>query len=272
MKYIWSFLVLISSYYCQGQEIGFPVDASANGFGYATTGRDNVFGLSGNAAALADLQDITISASVQNSFLIEDLFDYSISSVFPLKNAGLGIYLEHFDFEAYRQQVISVGYGLALYRQLSIGVRLRYLNFRIPEESATSSLSGGLFLKYRLNDQILFGMELNPFRGKQISVNQRMTTYQKFGFSYQPSEIITVSGDLIYHSDLLTQISAAIGISYEIIDQLEVQLGYRSNPDFISIGASIGIWDGLNLYISASIHQQLGVTPVSGFGYQAINK
>ena len=270
LKKILTLLLLFSGLFCQGQDSAFPVDARSNGFGYAAVARSDVYSISGNTASLAGLQDIIITASIQNNFLIADLIDYSISCVFPMKNSGIGVYLEHFDFEAYRQQIVALGYGLSLNQKLSIGLRMRYLNYLIPEESSVSTLNGGVYVIYNLNDQLRLGMELNPFNGRQFSMDQRMLKYQKLGLSYQPSEVITVSGDLIYQTGLTDQFSGAVGVSYTIRDEVEVQVGYRSNPDFISIGTRVTIWNGLNLYVSVSIHQQLDITPVSGFDYRVI--
>jgi hypothetical protein len=252
---------------CYGQQTTFPTDVQGNGIGYATTAWKGDATASANPASLAHTSGLQISAAVRGRFLIEGLYDYGLFGSYAIdKNSSIGLQIEHFGFEQFRQQTFAGSFGRNLNDKLSIGLRFSYLLIAQEEQNNASSLSGSIGLLYQLNDQITLGAEVNPF-APAFEDDIELPSAQKLGVSYRPSDIVSVNGDIHYLNNLPNNWSIGVGLTYDIFETVNLALGFRSNPDQFSFGVGWQVSEGLMINISSSFQQRLGVSPMGGFRY-----
>ena len=255
----------------QAQQLTFPTDVRANTIGFATTGWNRQSTASSNPAALQYDEGWQISAAVRNRFLINELFDYGLYGSCAIDDlSAVGIQIEHFGFEQFRQQSFAGSYGRKISDRWSIGLRANYRLVVQEQQENASAISADIGLLYQLNDQILLGVEISPINTNfenEISHPIR----QKMGMSYRPSKIVSVYMDLHYVDSLNAPWSGGVGFTYDIFDKINIGLGYRSNPNVFNLGFSWQLSEGLVLNVASSFHQVLGSSPMGGFIYQNKN-
>ena len=252
------------------QQLTLPTDVQANSIGYATTAWNEDATASSNPASLGHTSGFHFSSAVRNRFFIEGLYDFGLFGSLALDdNSSVGFQIEHFGFEQFRQQTFAGSYGRMLSEKWRMGIRFNYLLISQEEQVTSSLITSTIGLLYQLNEQWTLGVEINPFSTK-FENDIRLPAAQKVGISYQPSGIVSVNGDIRYSSDLPNNWSIGVGIIYDIYDSINLALGYRSNPDAFSLGIGWQISEGLNLNISSSFHQRLGVSPMGGFRYRSL--
>jgi len=245
----------------------FPTDATSNAVGFAGTAWAQDATANTNPASLAHTSGFQVAAAVRNRFLVEGLYDYGLFGSFELGSAGtVGIQVEHFGFEAFRQQTFGASFGRKLSEKWSIGVRFNYLIISQELQENASSLYGTLGLLYHINDELVLGAEISLI-SKSVE-GLLLPTAQKFGFSYAPSDIVSVNAELGFYDDTDQHWSAGVGITYDIFDTVGLALGYRSNPDSFSFGIGWQVSEGLMINLSSSFHQRLGASPIGGFVYR----
>lgn len=253
----------------EAQQLVFPTDVRANSMGYVSTAWAKDATANANPAALSHTTGFQVSAAVRNRFLLEGLYDYGLFGSMELGEVGsVGIQIEHFGFEAFRQQTFAGSYGRPLSDRWSIGIKVSYLNIIQSEQDNASSINGSVGVLYRINEELLIGAEFAPFHGSSFENDIVLPISQKVGFSYSPSDIVSISGDLHYSSDTPQNWSAGVGLSYDIFDTVSLALGYRSNPDMFSFGIGWQVNESLMVNISSSFHQRLGASPMGGFVYR----
>jgi len=245
----------------------FPTDATASAIGFAGAAWAQDATANANPASLAHTSGFQVAAAVRNRFLVEGLYDYGLFGSFQLGEIGtVGIQVEHFGFEAFRQQTFAASFGRKLSEQWSIGVRFNYLNIIQELQENASSIYGSMGILYHLNEELVLGAEFSLI--SQSNDGLQLPTAQKFGFSYAPSDIVSVNAELGFYDDIDQHWSAGVGITYDIFDTVGLALGYRSNPDSFSFGIGWQVSEGLMINISSSFHQRLGASPIGGFVYR----
>lgn len=251
-----------------GQQLTFPTDVTGNSIGYAMTAWTGNATASANPASLGHTQQLQVSAAVRSRFLVEGLYDYGIFGSFALDDkSSVGIQVEHFGFEQFRQQAFAGSYGRKLSDKVSLGIRFSFLLIAQEEQESASSISGAIGILYHINDQVAIGAEVNPF-SSGFENDVTLPLAQKLGFSYRPSDIVSVNGEVSYVSSLPNNISVGVGVTYDIFETVNLALGYRSNPDIFSFGIGWQVSDGLMINLSSSFHQRLGASPMGGFLYR----
>jgi len=249
------------------QQLTFPTDVIGNGIGYATTAIKDRATASSNPAALGLTQGYQISAAVRSRFLVDGLYDYGLFGNYALDDHGsIGLQIEHFGFEQFRQQTFAGWYGRQLSEKISLGIRFNYLLISQEEQENASAISGSFGLLYQLNNEITFGLEINPF-SPSFQNDVQIPTVQKLGISYQPSDIVSVNADIHYLNNLPNEISIGIGFTYDIFDTVNLGLGYRSNPDQFGFGIGWKVSKNLIVNLSSSFQQRLGASPMGGFAF-----
>jgi len=259
-------LLTIASY---GQQLTFPTDVQANSIGYATTAWNGEASANANPASLAHSSGIQISAAVRSRFLIEGLYDYGLFGSYAIDdNSSIGLQIEHFGFEQFRQQTFAASYGRVLSDRWSLGLRFSYLLIAQEEQDNASTISGSFGILYELNDQITLGFEVNPF-APSFDNEIQIPSAQKIGISYRPSDIVSVNGDIHYSKNFPNQWSAGVGFTYDILETVNLAMGYRSNPDQFSFGVGWQVSEGLMINVSSGFQQRLGASPMGGFRYSS---
>jgi len=182
-----SILLLISFFEIEAQRT-FPTDVTANGGGYGGVAGPKDATANTNPASLAHTSGIQIAAAVRNRFLVEGLYDYGLFGSFELGSAGtLGIQVEHFSFETFRQQTFAGAFGRQLSDQWFIGIKINYLNILQSEQENASGIYSSMGLLYKINDQFALGADVSI--SSKSNDGLRLPVAQKIGFSYSPSGV-----------------------------------------------------------------------------------
>lgn len=258
--------ILIGSVAVNGQQLSLPTDARTASYGMATVAQSDVLSANANPAALGHVQGFGFNAAVSNRFLIEELYDFGAYAYFDTHQGGVGLRIDHFAFEQFRQQQFALSYGRSMAKNLLIGVELTYFGLNQEIQGNASGLIGSIGAMYLFNDEFSIGLTVQPV-GIKFSDDIQLPSLQRFGFSYQPSELVSFNGELNYTNGNTDLWSARIGVNYSLFKNVDIGLGYRSNPNLFTFGIAFQLSKGFLVQIASEVHQRLGLSPVAGFSY-----
>ncbi len=231
--------------------------AYALSLGNASIALPGVYGLQGNQAALVFGQDSEFLLSAERRFLLADLTSVSFE-----KNLGfgtVGILVENFGFDAFREQKLAIAYARKLNEKLSIGGQFDYLNFSIEGYGNKSSFTFELGVYSIVNKY--FHVSAHVFSPGKIGLtdNTDVTSIFRTGFKYIPSKKLQVFGEL--YKALDETLDFRSGIDYQLVDILYLRAGFNTEPSRFSFGFGCQITDRFFLEGGNAYHPQLGNTP-----------
>ncbi|MES2850756.1 MAG: hypothetical protein V4685_16980, partial [Bacteroidota bacterium] len=110
-----------------------------------------------------------------------------------------------------------------------------------------------------LTDKLNAGLHVyNPVGGKFSKTDEKLTSAYKVGLGYDASEKFFISAELVKEEDFPVNMNA--GFQYQFAKQFFARGGI-SSANSVAYGGLGLSWSNLRLDISASYHQQLGVSP-----------
>jgi hypothetical protein len=217
------------------------------------------YSLLGNQSGLAFTEKMSALVSVERRFMLSEIQSLAAGIALPTKSGCLGLTMQRFGFEGFRQQKLGLIYARKLFQNFSIGSEIDYFQTRIPDYGSKGLLSFEIGLMAKLGKQFLAGTHLsNPVK-IEMAEGQSLPTIFKFGLAFLPSEKATAIMELEKDIDFPLRIKG--GFEYCPVDVFCIRAGFSSNPSTIHIGMALRLNQTFRVDTSGSFHQPLGFSP-----------
>ena len=242
------------------QAIRQPIAAGYIGLGAYSKNHVDAFSFTSNQAALAQIKNSAAGVYGERRFLLSATNMYSAIFVLPTTQGNFGLQADYFGFKNYNESQIGLVYAKSLGSKLDIGVKFNYYAFRIPSYGNSSAVDFEIGAITHLSEKLNIGIHAyNPVGGKLSKTdNEKLSSIYKFGIGYEASENFFVSTEIIKEEDQPVNVDA--GFQYNLKKQFFVRAGTSTETANSYVGAGIA-WKTFRLDITASYHQQLGITP-----------
>jgi hypothetical protein len=217
-----------------GEPLFVPHGAPEMGVAFSATATPGHWSCFNNQALLTSASGISVSASLENRFLLSGLSSKALSAVFASTPVPLGFVATHYGNGDYYRIFTGLCSAVTLVKGMSLGVQVDY----ISEKSAgdyrdVSNVTFETGITLTLTSSLTAGMHLinplKPLNSLPSSVNAAI--------QWKQSDDLTLAlGSSKASSEPL---SVQCGISWKILDRLVIRSGYMSFPSSFSFGLGI---------------------------------
>ncbi|MGD8780314.1 MAG: hypothetical protein PVH88_15285 [Ignavibacteria bacterium] len=167
-----------------------------------------------------------------------------------------------YGFELYRENMFTIAYSNFIDKKFSVGAAINYHTLSIERYGNDNSISfniGGIAsIQKNLRLGFLFENLSRSSFGEEA--NQIPVVYNS-GLSYDISKDITINAAV--EKELDFDPSMKFGMEYKLIENFELRLGYKNEPDTFAAGVGIN-YSIFNLDYAFYSHQYLGLTHQAG--------
>ncbi len=220
---------------------------------------DNPWAVAYNPAGLGQLSSVSGAIFfVPRQFELAELKTTSIAAAVPLGLATLGLSVEQFGFELYKETNATIAAGRMLEWGLSAGIALNLHRISIERYGSTERLTVDLGLLSRVQDDLTFGFALKNATAATIGqTRERLPQTFLLGMRYGPWRDFLVT--LEAEKDNRYPFVLKAGVEQRFFEILALRIGVSDNPDKFSagIGARYSI---IEFAYAGYSHQQLGWT------------
>lgn len=254
------YFFLLSLNDLQAQVLRRSVGAPYISLGAYSIRHTDVLSVNANAASLAQLNDFAAGVYAERRFLLNELNNYSFVAGLPTSSGNFAIGANYSGFTEFNETKLGLAYARKLGSKVDIGARFNYNGIRIAGYGNDAAVSFETGLVFHLTDQLHTGVYVsNPVGGKFGKDQQeKISSVYSAGFGYDASEKFFLGIEIQKEEDQPVNVNA--GMQYKFIPQLMARLGVSSVTS--SLWSGIGVYfNSFRLDISASFHQQLGITP-----------
>lgn len=242
---------------CDGQSVRKPASASYIGMGAYSKNHSDVFSITSNQAALAQMENSSVGFFGENRFLLAETNMYSAIMAVPTKEGNFAFQADYFGYKNYNESQIGLAYARNVGTKLDLGIKFNYYSFRIPGFESPSAVNFEIGVICRFTGKLNGGIHIyNPVGGKlSKTVDDKLSSIYSFGIGYEASENFFVSAEIVKQEDLPVNVNA--GVQYNFAKQFFARFGIASQNESPYAGAGVS-WKNFRLDISASYHPQLG--------------
>lgn len=261
MKRLYVLFLLLAAYWLPAQD-GQPGPAGARGLAMGQTGLAfaDVHSLFVNPAGLANVEQFTALAVVEQRFLLRELRQLSAAAALPAGGGAFGLRVQYYGFELYNEQQAGLAYARRLSDAFRLGAQFIYYGNRIPTYGNRHLLTFQLGLQARLLPELTLGAALfNPLRLERSDDGELLPTHFALGMGYTPSPQLLLT--LEAEKDIDFPLRLKGGVEYRIAPPLRLRLGAASNPTLFTFGFGLRLRRGIGIDVASSWHQFLGFTP-----------
>jgi hypothetical protein len=199
---------------------------------------DNPWAASYNPAGLSQLTSIQLTGFiVPQQFGLTELRTTALAVASPIAGGAIGITIEQFGFDLYRETLIGAGCGFAIDPDVALGVTMNLQGTSIEGYGNATSLilDAGLFGK--ISDKVSIGFAFKNITGSTIGeLRERLPQVLSLGGCYRPLDDFFIVGEV--EKDIRFPAVVKVGIAQRLLDILDVRLGLSNNPDKVSAGVS----------------------------------
>ncbi|MCB0777451.1 MAG: hypothetical protein KDB99_14155 [Chitinophagaceae bacterium] len=244
----------------QAQVLRRPVAAPYTSLGAYSIRHNDILSVTANAASLAQLNDFAAGVYAERRFLLNELNNYSFVAGLPTSSGNFAIGADYSGFTEFNETKLGLAYARKLGSKVDIGARFNYNGIRIAGYGNDAAVSFETGVILHLTDQLHTGVYVsNPVGGKFGKDQQeKISSVYSAGFGYDASEKFLLSVEIQKEEDQPVNVNA--GMQYKFIPQLMARLGVSSATSSLWSGVGI-LFNSFRLDVSASFHQQLGITP-----------
>ncbi len=238
------------------------------GWGAYSPDFTNVFCGFHNQAALAGLTHFSAGFLVQQRFSIKELRQYQFAVAVPTSSGNFGLVGDLSGYEGFRRQELGLVYARQLFEWLDIGAQMDYLNMRVPGIGSTHAFTFALAALFHINEQWHAGIQaFNPVQvAYQKLGKDRIPDVYQLGIGYRPSKVFLLTTEIrrIENRNIV-----AVAFQYQIAKTLTLTAGSSAKVYPVFAGISLHL-NPIEIILTASYHQQLGLTPGAGVIFNPI--
>jgi hypothetical protein len=254
------YFFLLTINFCNSQSVRKPVSASYIGLGAYSINHADVFSITSNQAALAQMENAAVGFFGENRFLLTETNMYSAIIALPTKEGNFAFQADYFGYKNYNESQLGMAYARNVGTKLDLGIKFNYYSFRIPGFESPSTVNFEIGVICHFTEKLNGGIHIyNPVGGKLSKTeNDRVSSVYSFGLGYEASDNFFVSGEIVKQEDLPVNVNA--GVQYNFAKQFFARFGIASQNQSPYGGAGLS-WKNFRLDVSASYHPQLGFSP-----------
>ncbi len=239
------------------------------GFGFSSFSGENgvakndAFALWNNPAMMVGTSS-SVGIAAQNVFAEQGLYHFTASSQITTSFGNIGIGLHRFGDEIANETSASLGVGKALGDQFFVGASMVYTNSFVEQAESKSVLYPQLGMSYNYNQKLTFGFTArNPLsQDFDAPFDQTLQSFYAVGFAYNASDDFSTSLQAdIWERDGL---GAGLGLEYNVLEQLTLSLGGKTNPGYLTAGLSLQ-FDRIKAGVGSKQQSPLGLSPQAVF-------
>ena len=254
------FVFSLAANFSGAQSLRKPVSASYIGMGAYSINHADVFSISSNQAALAQIENSSVGFFGENRFLLAETNMYSAIVAVPTREGNFAFQADYFGYQNYNDSQLGLAYARGVGKKLDVGVKFNYYSFRIPGYQNSSTVNFEIGAIAHLTDKLNAGIHFyNPVGGNLSKTdNEKLSSVYTFGIGYETSESFLLSAEIIKQEDLPVNVN--VGMQYNFEKQFFARFGIASQNESVYLGAGVS-WANLRIDVSASYHPQLGISP-----------
>jgi hypothetical protein len=254
------FIFLFSANFVEGQSVRTPVSASYIGLGAYSVNHVDVFSVTSNPAALAQIKDPAAGVFGEKRFLLAETNFYSAIVAVPSKHGNFAFQADYFGFKNYNESQLGIAYARNVGSKLDLGIKFNYYSFRIPGFESPSAVNFEIGAVAHLTEKLNAGIHFyNPVGGQLSKTeNDKLAAIYSFGIGYEASDNFLISTEIEKQEDMPVNVNAAV--QYHFAQQFFARFGIASQNESPFAGAGI-LWNQFRLDVTASYHPQLGLSP-----------
>ena len=236
-----------------------PISAVYIGLGAYSTQHNDVFSFVNNQAALAQMEHAAAGVYGERRFMLNETSVYTAALAIPSSLGNFGVNIKYMGFKNFNENQIGLAYGRSLGKKVDIGIQFNYYGYKVPAYNSDNTVNFEIGALVHLTDKLNAGLHVyNPIGGKFSKTDEKLTSAYKFGLGYDASDKFFVSAELVKEEDFPVNMNA--GFQYQFAKQFFARAGISSANAVSYAGLGLS-WSNLRLDISASYHQQLGISP-----------
>ena len=256
--FIYFFLLIVNSVF--SQSLRKPIAASYIGLGAYSIDHVDVFSVTSNQAALAQIKDPSAGVYGERRFLLAETNMYSAIIAMPTKEGSFAFQADYFGFKNYNESQLGIAYARSVGKNLDLGIKFNYYSFRIPGFESPSTVNFEIGAIAHLTEKLNVGIHFyNPVGGRLSKTeNDKLTSIYSFGLGYEVSDIFFISSEIVKQEDLPVNVNVAM--QYNFAKQFFARFGIESQNGSPFAGAGVS-WESFRLDVCASYHPQLGISP-----------
>lgn len=242
------------------QSLRKPISASYIGLGAYSINHADVFSITSNQAALAQIENSCVGFFGENRFLLAETNMYSAVVAVPTKEGSFAFQADYFGYKNYNESQLGLAYARNVGAKLDLGIKFNYYSFRIPGFQSPSAVNFEIGVICHFTEKLNGGIHIyNPVGGTLSKTeNDKLSSVYSFGMGYEASDNFFISAEIVKQEDLPVNVNA--GVQYNFAKQFFARFGVASQNESPYGGAGVS-WKNFRLDISASYHPQLGLSP-----------
>jgi hypothetical protein len=228
----------------------------------------DIWSLNVNQAGILAVKKINVAVDHQKTYLNQQIAASRINFVMPFKGQVLGMGLATYGFDAYKQQELLLSYARAFGPNLSAALAVHYHQLSIQSygKSAAYSIDAGFI--YKMNAELSLGVHISNVTNHSFDRNlsfMALPMRMQVGMAYRASQQVVLSGTL--EQSIHTKPEGKLGIDYQIINQLFLRAGMKTNPIRECAGMGL-VLRAFHLDIAFTTHPFLGTGSQIGLSYE----
>ena len=261
--------ILLFSLCGYAQTSDYPLGARSAGMANASVTLTDIWAIHHNQAALVGLEQAGVAAYYENRFLLANMNLQGATAVLPTPKAGVfGISYARFGNKLYNQSRYGLAYGKRLWKFLSVGLQLSYLNTTIAENyGSRHSFIAEIGLLSQVTPNLRIGFHaFNLTRTKLADgYDERVPMSFRLGAQYDFSK--KVKAVVEAEKDLELPAVFKAGIEYLPADIFAIRIGVGTAPFHADFGFGLRL-KFLHFDIAGSVHPILGFSPKASLAYR----
>lgn len=243
-----------------GQRLHRPLAAFYTGLGAYSIGHVDLFSFTANQASLARLKQGGIALYGERKFMLSELSSYTAALGLPTSSGNFGLRASYAGFSEYNESLAGIAYGRKLGDRLDIGAQFNYNAIRIAGYGNATALSFELGAIVHVTEKLHAGIHANnPVGGKFGKDRQeKLASVYTAGFGYEASDKFFISTEIVKEEEQPVNVNA--GLQYRFVPSLLARAGVSTSVSTAWMGVGLS-WKSFRADLTASYHQQLGLTP-----------
>ena len=220
---------------------------------------DNAWSIRYNPAGLAHLTAFHGSAFyIPEQFGLPELRTVAAAAATPLTFGGIGVSVDQFGFDLYKETHVAVGAGTNLDWGVTGGVAVNLYSFAIERYGSAHRVTLDFGLMAEAAYGVTLGFSMKNVTGTTVgSLNERLPQIFLLGSRYTPIQDFSISVEL--EKDTRHPFMVKAGVEQWLFDILALRVGISDNPNKVSAGFAART-SGVEFGYAGYSHNQLGWT------------
>ena len=220
-----------------------------------------VYGALCNPGTIANTdENYAVLATTEQRFFLGSLNSTSLATIKKIGEYDyLGLSLGSFGIDEFKEQRLTLSYSKKIAENVSIGSTASYYTKSIEEYGSESDFDLNIGFMSKIKDDLELGAALYNIFSNENKGYLRENTEMVAGLRYLLSD--KVKWLLEIRSDFKGYNVFSTGLSYQVVDQFNLQLGMNTLDSGISIGLSYSISSSLEMNASSRSNLNLGISP-----------